>query len=174
MAQRAMIGVRVVAYAKLVEEGCCSRSRARAIDNSKDERASSDRHPGDEMLEGDRLKRDIELCKPDGGRCDHRHSAMILIGYIVGPRPRPNGTSTLQQLQTRRAQSPKRNVFRIFMTRLSEAEDVQSCVKPALPDNVHFVGKRMDIERSTSKLTNLLTSMSMQSRLYKMVPEGCR
>src|SRR6218665_1796361 len=122
MAQRAMIGVRVVAYAKLVEEGCCSRSRARAIDNSKDERASSDRHPGDKMLEGDRLKRDIELCKPDGGRCDHRNSAVILIGYVVGPRPRPNGASPLQQLQTHRAQSTKRNFFSIFMPRLSYAE----------------------------------------------------
>src|SRR6218665_1372474 len=142
MAQRAMIGVRVVAYVKLVEEGCCSRSRARAIDNSKDERASSDRHPGDEMLEGDRLKRDIELCTPDRGRWDHRHSAMILIGYVVGPRPRPNGTSTLLQMQIHRAQLTKRNVFSIFMPRLSEAADVQSCIKPALPDNVHLVGKR--------------------------------
>src|SRR6218665_4225751 len=118
MAQRAMIGVRVVAYAKLVEEGCCSRSRARAIDNSKDEQASSDRDPGDQMLEGDRLKRDIELCKPDGGRCNHRNFAVILIGYVVGPRPRSNGASTFQQLHTRSAQSTKRNVFSIFMPRL--------------------------------------------------------
>src|SRR6218665_1206340 len=102
------------------------------------------------MLEGDRLKRDIELCKPDGGRCNHRNFAVILIGYVVGPRPRSNGASTLQQLQTRSAQSTKRNVSIIFMPRLSEAEDVQSCVNPALPDNVHFVGKQVDVERSTS------------------------
>src|SRR6218665_1931884 len=109
MAQRAMIGVRVVAYAKLVEEGCCSRSRARAIDNSKDERASSDRHPGDEMHEGDRLKRDIQLCKPDGGRCDHRHTAVILIGYVVAMVLAPGRTGRARSSNCRPAERSRRS-----------------------------------------------------------------
>src|SRR6218665_3029555 len=86
-------------YAELIEEGCRDRSRARAVDDSEDERTSSDRYPGDEVLECDRLERDIEFCESDSGRRNHRYSAMILVEDVVGSRPRPNGTSTLQPLQ---------------------------------------------------------------------------
>src|SRR6218665_3255318 len=107
------------------------------------------------MLECNRLHRGIELCEPDSGPRNHRYSAMILVEDVVGCRPRPNGTSALQHLQTSRAQATKRNVVCIFMLRLSEAKDIQSCVMPALPDDVHLIGKRVDVKRSTPKLTSL-------------------
>src|SRR6218665_3165938 len=95
-------------YAELVEEGCRDRSRARAVDDSEDERTSSDRYPGDEVLECDRLERHIELCEPDSGRCNHRYSTMILVEDDVGSRPRPNGTSTLQHLQSASDEAKRR------------------------------------------------------------------
>src|SRR6218665_2030446 len=94
---------------------------------------------------------------------------MILVEDVVGSRPLPHGTSPLQHLQTGRAQATKRNVVGIFMPRLSEAKDIQSCVLPALTDNVHLVGKRVDVKRSTPKLTSLLACMPTQSRSYKVI-----
>ena len=94
---------------------------------------------------------------------------MILVEDVIGSRARPNGTSTLQHLQTGRAQATKRIVVGILMPRLSEAKDIQSCVLSALTDNVHLVGKRVDVKRSTPKLTSLLTCMPTQSRSYKVI-----
>src|SRR6218665_1123505 len=107
-----------------MEEGCHDRSRAGSVDDSEDELTSSDRYPGDDVLECDRLERDIELCEPDSGRRNHRYSPMILVEDVVGSRPRQNRASTLQHLQTGRAQATKRNVVGIFMPRLSEAKDI--------------------------------------------------
>ena len=71
-----------------------------AVDDSEDERTSSDRYPGDEVLECDRLERGIELCEPDSGRRDHRYSAMILVEDVVGSRLRPNGMSASADRQS--------------------------------------------------------------------------
>lgn len=80
-----------------VEGGCRDRIRARSVDYSEDEEASSNRHPGDVKLEGCRLRRGIELCKPDGRRFDHRNSTVMLTDLKASSLFAPSRTGTSTQ-----------------------------------------------------------------------------
>src|SRR6218665_3510433 len=132
-------------------------------------RAAGNGHPGDEMLESDRLEWGRDLRQPDGRRRDHGHAAMILVEDVIGLRTRSKRASPFQHLQARRPKTSKRDIISILVPGLGKAENAQSVVTPALTDHVHLVGDGVDVERGTHELTSRMTGMALKVRTYQTV-----
>src|SRR6218665_3514143 len=70
------------------------------------------------------IEQGIELCKPDGGRCNHRHSALISIEDVVGSQPRRTGRARSSIFRhTQRGSDEAKHLLRFHVTCVSETNE---------------------------------------------------